>query len=105
MLLLLLGFIEVSEGEEVSELDNSGTKSDELPEMSDKEDVVGSDKEESQEKESSERSPSLNNSKTEEQEAESSREATAVPATSEWDNIDTVHFESFLFHHITVLIH
>ncbi|MCJ8747814.1 hypothetical protein PDJAM_G00157870 [Pangasius djambal] len=81
-------FIEVSEGEEVSEVDNSVTRSEQLPELSKKEEVVGSDKEESREKESSDRALSLNNSKMEEREAESSREATAALASSEWDNID-----------------
>lgn len=90
-------FIEVSEGEELSELDDSVTKSEEeLSATSHKEEVMGSDKEESQEKDSSDGSPSLNSSKVEEQEAESSREATAVPAPSEWDNIDMVRS-----HHIT----
>ncbi|XP_053532353.1 DNA excision repair protein ERCC-5 [Ictalurus punctatus] len=83
------GFVEVSEGEEVSESDNSGTKSEErLAEMSNKEEVVGSDEEESQENESSDGSLSLNTRTVEEQEPGSSREAAAVPAPSEWDNID-----------------
>ncbi|KAK3511003.1 hypothetical protein QTP70_029015 [Hemibagrus guttatus] len=81
-------FIEVSEGEEMSELDNSLTKSEQFPEVSNKEEVVGSDKEESQEKESSDRTLSLNNSNLKEQEAESSQEEATVPAHSEWENID-----------------
>ncbi|KAK3530169.1 hypothetical protein QTP86_017736, partial [Hemibagrus guttatus] len=81
-------FIEVSEGEEMSELDNSLTKSEQFPEVSNKEEVVGSDKEESQEKESSDRTLSLNNSNLKEQEAESSQEEATVPAPSEWENID-----------------
>ncbi|XP_058236320.1 DNA excision repair protein ERCC-5 isoform X1 [Hemibagrus wyckioides] len=83
------GFIEVSDGEEMSELDNSVTKSEEqFPEVSDKEEVVGIDKEESQEKESSDGSLSLNSSNLKEQEAESSPAEAAVPAPSEWENID-----------------
>lgn len=86
VLLLLEGFIEVSDGEEMYELDNSVTKSEEqFPEVSEKEEVVGS-----QEKESSDGSLSLNSSNLKEQEAESSREETAVPAPSEWENIDVV---------------
>lgn len=89
------GFIEVSEGEETSELDNSVTKSEEqIPEMSNREEE--SDKEESQENDSSDRTLSLNNSKMEEHEAESSRETSSAPAPSEWDNIDLVRSESFL---------
>lgn len=90
-LLLLEGFIEVSDGEEMSESDNSITKSEQLfPEVGEKEEVVGSDKEESQEKESSDGSLSLNSSNLKEQEAEGSREEAAVPAPSEWENIDVV---------------
>lgn len=83
-MLLLKGFIEVSEGEEESE-------------MSDEEEVVKSSKEESQVQDLSDRSPSLNSSKVEEQEAESSGDASTVPAPSEWDNIDMV--DLFLSHH------
>ncbi|KAI5629572.1 DNA repair protein complementing XP-G cells, partial [Silurus asotus] len=82
-------FIEVSEGEEETELNNSVTKSEEqLPERSNKEEVVGKDEEESQKEDLSGTTPSLNSSEMEEKQAESSREVAAAPPSSEWDNID-----------------
>lgn len=95
VLLLLKGFVEVSEGEEVPDSDNLITKSEQLPEISNKEEVVKSSPEESQENDSSDSSPSLNSSKVEEQEAESSGDTSATPAPGEWDNIDVVDLDFY----------
>ncbi|KAI4894631.1 hypothetical protein NFI96_011391, partial [Prochilodus magdalenae] len=85
-------FIEVSEGEEVSGLDDSVTEAKEQLTSQAKELDVNKINEEKKEEaneeaDSSDRSLHLNQSETEKQDL--SKETTDVPASSEWDNIDT----------------
>ncbi|XP_036413023.1 DNA repair protein complementing XP-G cells homolog [Colossoma macropomum] len=92
-------FIEVSEGEEVSELNDSVTRVDELLtsqttqlDVNKSEEGVETCNEEADSSDTS-LHLSLNQTEMEKQETESSQEATAVPASSEWDNIDTEELE------------
>uniref|UniRef100_A0A8B9HTK3 Excision repair cross-complementation group 5 n=1 Tax=Astyanax mexicanus TaxID=7994 RepID=A0A8B9HTK3_ASTMX len=72
-------FIEVSEGEDGPELNDSVTKTEEqLPAVATELDVSKKDEDEEEEM-----------SEEETKEEESSLEATTLPASSEWDNIDT----------------
>ncbi|XP_017557369.1 DNA repair protein complementing XP-G cells [Pygocentrus nattereri] len=92
-------FIEVSEGEEMSELNDSVTRVDELlTSQTTQLDVNKTEEDMEISNEGADTSDislhsSLNQTEMERQETESAQEATTVPASSEWDNIDTEELE------------
>ncbi|KAL7852741.1 hypothetical protein SRHO_G00185260 [Serrasalmus rhombeus] len=92
-------FIEVSEGEEMSELNDSVTRVDELlTSQTTQLDVSKTEEDVEISNEGADTSDislhsSLNQTEMERQETESAQEATTVPASSEWDNIDTEELE------------
>ncbi|KAL6481444.1 hypothetical protein MHYP_G00095240 [Metynnis hypsauchen] len=90
-------FIEVSEGEEVSELNDSVTRADELLTSQTTQLDVNKTEEDveisNEGADSSDISLHLSLNQTEMERQQTSQEATTVPASTEWDNIDTEELE------------